>query len=93
MSFNLYMSSHYKITAQSAETVEYTDCISAEGKTAPTSVLDMTVKICSRMQLTLRNAEYSFIAIAPGPLRPGVIAPDWVLSMCQIELKSALIVS
>ena len=30
-------------SAQLAGTVEYTDCISAEGKTSPPSVLDMTL--------------------------------------------------
>ena len=32
------------------------------------------------------NAEYPFMAIAPGPLWLGVVVPVWVLSMGQIEL-------
>ena len=34
----------YPFMAQSAGAAEYTDCIFAEGKTSPTSVLDMTLK-------------------------------------------------
>ena len=34
----------------------------------------------------LRNVEYSFIAIAPGPLRLEVVAPDMIISMSQIKL-------
>ena len=26
------------------------------------------------------------LPLFPGPLQPGVVAPDWVLSMGQIEL-------
>ena len=34
----------------------------------------------------LGNVEYLFIAIAPSPLWPGVVAPDRIQSMGQIEL-------
>ena len=32
------------------------------------------------------NIEYLYIAIAPGALWPGAVAPDRVLSLSQIEL-------
>ena len=38
----------------------------------------------------LGNMGYSFIVIAPRPLWPGVVAPDRVLSMGQIELNRVL---
>ena len=34
----------------------------------------------------LGNTEYPFIPIAQGPLSPGVVAPNKVLYMGQIEL-------
>ena len=38
----------------------------------------------------LGNAEYPFIAIAPGSHCPRVVAPDRVLSLSQIELNPPL---
>ena len=56
------------LVAEWAGVVEYTDCISAEGKILPTYALDITL---NNLMVRIRycwiwgNAEYPFIAIAP----------------------------
>ena len=35
-----------------------------------------------------RMRSIALLPSLPGPLRPGVVAPDWDLSMGRIELKS-----
>ena len=40
----------------------------------------------SVMLKPLGNAEYPFIVFAPGPLWPGIVTPDRVLCIGQIEL-------
>ena len=77
------------IRAQSAEAVEYTDFIPAEGWDSANKCPGYDIKqfdgevpalelwwICSTLSFPL----------LPGPLWPGVVAPDRVLSMGQIEL-------
>ena len=59
--------------APSARAVEYTD---------QTSVLDMTLN-----NMIVGNVEYPFIGIASSLLWPGVVEPDRVLSVGQIELN------
>ena len=58
------------------------------------TVLDMKLRIWwwgSINAGALGNAEYSFIAIAPWSIFwPGVVAPDRVLSMGEIELRCIL---
>ena len=73
--------------AHSAGAVEYTNCISAESKTlSATSVLDMTLN-----NLMVRFLWcWIFGESLPGLLWPGVVAPDRVLSMGQIELNCVL---
>ena len=50
---SLLSSKNNKITiAQLHGTIEYTDCISAEGKTAPTRILDITLNnLMSKFQI------------------------------------------
>ena len=62
----------------------------------PTCVLNMTLNnLMVRFQWcwSFWNAEHSFIAITPGPLWPGVVAPDGALSMVQIELNCILMLN
>ena len=58
------------------------------GKTPRTSVLDMTLNnLMVRLPPVLGNLEYPFMVIAQVlPLWPGVVAPDSILSMGQIEV-------
>ena len=63
-------------------------------KTPPMSVLDVTLNnLMVRFQLAeaLGNKKYSFTAIALVLIRPGVVAPDWVLSMSKKELNYVLV--
>ena len=92
--------------APSAGAVEYPDCISAEGKTPPTSVLFMTPNNLGAVEYTncisaegkIPKQSYGEAPVMlelwgmrstssfQGPLWPGVLAPDRVISMGQIEL-------
>ena len=74
---------------------EYTDCISAVGKTPP-SVLDMTQQSDGKVPVMLEFWRMQSTPSKPspsGPLGPGVVAPDRVLSRGRIELKSALMLN
>ena len=81
---------HY-IFAQLAGTVEYTDCFSAEGGDPrneypgyDTKQSDGEVPVI--LELWRMQSTPSLLSL-PGPLWPGVIAPDRVLSMGQIEVN------
>ena len=80
----------YHLAAPSAGPEKYTDWISSRGIRPPlTSVLDMTLNnlmMSSNITGALWNVEHFFIAISPDPLCRGVVAPDRVLCMSQIEL-------
>ena len=59
------------------------------GQNSPTIVRDMTLNCIwqwGSIPSALGNVEYLFIAITSGPLRPGVVVPDRVPSVGQIEL-------
>ena len=62
--------------AQSAGVSEYTDSISAEDKTSPSSVLNMTDgDILVMLELWgMRNTPS--LPLLPGPLWPGLVVPD-----------------
>ena len=73
--------------AQWAGAVEYIDCIS-RGVRPPlpnecpgyyTKQSDGEVPVM--LELDAGNAEYPFIPLLPGPLWPGMVAPDRALSM------------
>ena len=49
------------------------------------SVLKMTLDNLM-VRLQMENTEYSFFTIVPGPLWPGVVAPERGLSLGKIEL-------
>ena len=73
------------IKVHSAEAVEYIDCISSEG----VSDLDMTQKPSDVETLGLELwgiLSTPSLPLIPGPLWPGVVAPDRVLAMGQIDM-------
>ena len=83
--------------AKSAGTVEYIDCIAAEGQDFPnecprydTKQSDSEVPVM--LELWVMQSTPS-LPLLPGPLRPGLIAPDRVLSMSQIELSCVLMLN
>ena len=76
-----------QLIAQSAEAVEYTDCFSAEGYDPPppngcpgydTKQSDGEVPVM--LELSGMRSTPS-LPLLPGPLWPGMVAPDRVLSM------------
>ena len=69
---------------QSARAVKYINCIPTGGWDAPSECSGYDIKQSDSVALV--NVEYPFIAIAPGPLWPGVGAPDSVLSMHQMKM-------
>ena len=77
-------------TSQVAVAVEYTDCISAEGKDSPIEFPDYDTKQSNgKAPVTLELWEMQStlsLPLLPGSLWPGMVSPDWVLSMGQIEL-------
>ena len=85
------MSRHKINVAHSARAAEYTDCISAGGgvKTSSTNLMDMTLKnLMVRppvMHELWKMQSMPLLPSLPGPLEPGVVAPDRVLSMSQKE--------
>ena len=56
------------------------------GKHPTTSVLDMTSNGEALVMLELWGMQSTSLSSLPGPLYLGVVAPDRVLSMSQIEL-------
>ena len=75
------------ILAQSTEAVEYTDYPPNECPGYDTKQSDGELPVMVElwgMQST------PLLPLLPSPLWPGVIAPDWVLSMNQIELNCVL---
>ena len=80
--------------AQLAGAIEYTDCTSAEGNTSQTSVQYMTLIWHMTAILELWGMwSIPSLPSLPGPLQPGAIVPDRVLSMGQIELNSVLMLN
>ena len=71
--------------AQSAETAEFTDCISAEGQNSPNQGPEYDTKRSDDEVPVI--LELRWMRISPllpslrGPFWPGVVAPDSVLSM------------
>ena len=83
--------------AQSAGAEAYTDCIFAEGLESPnkcpgydTKQSDGEVPV---IQELWRMPSTPLLPSLPGPLWPGVVAPDRVLSTGQIELSCVLILN
>ena len=75
---------------QSAGAAEYTDCISAEGLDSSNECPGYdTKKSDSDASVMLEFWGMRIIPslpLLPGPLWPGVVVPERVLSMVQIEL-------
>ena len=74
------------ISSSSGEALEYTNCISAEWVRfpSPTSVLGMTLKKSDSEAIVTQST--ILLPSLPDPLWPGVVAPDRVLFMNQIEV-------
>ena len=74
--------------AQSAAAAEYNDCVSAEGKDSPYECLTYDTKQShceTPVILELWGMRSTpLLPSLPGPLGPGVLASDRVLSMGQI---------
>ena len=85
---NRFMKVTVKSTAQSAGAVKCSDCRPVRHN--PMTVLDMTlISLMVRFQLWGIRSTPSLPSL-PGPLRPGVVAPDRVLPMSQIELNCVI---
>ena len=84
-----------KMFAQSAGAVEYTDCPSAEAvRPPPNECLEYDTKqsdgeVPAVLELWGMRSTPSLPSL-PGPLSPGVVAPDRALSMGWIELTAYL---
>ena len=79
-------------------TVEFTDCISAEGKTPPAKECPRYIskQTDSKVPVILELwgiRGTSSLSSLPSPLWPGVIVPDRVLSLGQIELNCVLLLN
>ena len=83
-----------KLTQQ-VEATEYTDCISAERKDPTNECPGYDIKQSdgeTSVVLELREMQSTpSLPSLPGPLRPGVEAPDRVLSMGQIKLNCVIV--
>ena len=73
------------MSAQSAGSSEYTDLTSAEGYISPTKEWP-GYDIKQSDGEALVHKLWGTLPLLPGPLWPGVVAPDRYLSMGQIEL-------
>ena len=74
--------------AQSAEAVEYADCIYEEGQTYSNELPGYDTKQSDADVLVMlwRTQSTSSLPLLPGPHWPGVVAPDRDLLMGQIQL-------
>ena len=80
--------------AQSAGTSEYTDCISVERLDSPNECPENDSKQPDgNVPVMLANAEYPFLPSLQGPHWLGLVTPDRLLSMGQIELNYVLILN
>ena len=77
--------------AQSIEAAEYADCISAEQKTPPYTCPIYDIKQSFGELKEMRRT--FFLPVLLGPLWTGVVAPDRVQSMCQIEINYVLMLN
>ena len=77
--------------AQSAGALEYTDCISAEGRNSPPPT---RVQCDSEVPVMLWKMRSSpLLPSLPCPFCSGVVAPEWNLSIGEIELNSVLMLN
>ena len=76
--------------AQSAGTGEITDCISTVGWNSPNESLEYDTKQSDGEALVMLELwgihSTPFLPLFPGPLWSGVVTPDRLLSLGQIEL-------
>ena len=81
--------SYYLLSAQLTGVVEYTDCISAERYDPPNKCSRYDIKQSYGEALALKlQGMWSIpsLPLLPGPHKPGVVAPNRLLFMGQIEL-------
>ena len=81
----------YIYLAQSAGAAEYTDCISVKGSDSPNKCPDNDIKQFDGEVLVILELwgiqSTPSLPLLPGPLCPGVVATDRVVSVDQIELN------
>ena len=80
--------------AQSAGSVEYIDCISAEKDSltkCPSYDTEQSDNVAAVMLKLRRKQSIPSLQLLPGPLWSGVVASDRVLSMGRIELFNHLL--
>ena len=89
--------SHINLCGLVGGAVEYTNCISAEGLDSPNEYPGYDTKQFygeAPVMLELWGMQSTpLLPSLPGPLWPGVVAPDRALSMGQIELYCMLILN
>ena len=94
--FNIELSPKCNV-AQSAGAVEYTNCVSVEGQDFSNDSLGYDTKQSESevpVMLELWGIQSTLLLpLLPGPLWPGVVAPDRILSMGQIELNCVLMLN
>ena len=95
--FCRYWTCHKVKLVQLAGVAEYTDCFSAEGEAPPNECLGYDTKQSNgvaplRLELRGMRSNHSLTSFL-GPLWPGVVAPDRVLSISQIEINCVLMLN
>ena len=91
-SFSLSLSLSFSLSLTHYGAVEYTDCFNVE-EYDPHATSALYISLNNpmvRVQFWGRR-NIPLLPSLPGPLWPGVVAPDWVLYMGQIELNFVLI--
>ena len=95
----IYLSIHLSNAAQSSWAAGYIDCTSAAGWHPPPnecSVYDTKqsdVKVPKLLELRGMQGDIPSLLLLPGPLWPGEVAPDRVLSKRQIQLNCVLVLN
>ena len=88
---------HVTYFAQSAGTVEYTDCFSVKGLDPTNECPRYDTKQSDGQILVLQKLwgmrSTTSLPSLPGPLWPEEVTPDRVLSMGQIELNCVLMLN
>ena len=77
-----------RLAVQSAEAAEYTDCISAEGVRSRSNEClwyDIKQSDCETPALEIRECT-PLVPLPPVPVWAGVLVPDRVLYLSQIEM-------
>ena len=83
--------------SQSVRSIEYTDCVSAEGVRPPNDCPEYDIKQsdggAAVNQELWGTRSTPLLPSLPGSFWPGVVAPNRVLSMGQIKLNCVLMLN